>query len=203
MSEKIGILGGSFDPIHIGHIIMAQYAYESLKLDNIYLLPNSNPPHKNKIDLSKANKRLKMCELVSKNNKFIKTLDYEINKEGICYTIDTINYFKKNDFENKEIYFIIGGDSLKNIETWKSYKTLLKKVTFTCIKRIGYLDKEFDEKVNKLKKDFNCNIEIIEMPYLDISSTMIRQRFKNDLSIKYMVDSNVLDYINKYNLYKK
>lgn len=203
MNKKIGILGGSFDPIHIGHIIMAQYAYESLKLDNVYLLPNSNPPHKNELKLSDASKRLKMCQLVSKKNKFIDTLDYEVNKKGICYTIDTINYFKKNIFKNDEIYFIIGGDSLKNIETWKSYKNLLKKVTFTCVKRKGYLDNDFDNKVKKLENDLNCNIEVIEMPYFEISSTIIRKRVKNNLSIKYMVDSNVLKYIEKNNLYKK
>ncbi len=202
MNNNIGILGGSFNPIHIGHIIMCQYVSDELNLNKIYLMPNENPPHKTNENMLSGLIRLEMCKLVAANNKFLDVIDYEIGNKNTNYTIDTLKKLLKNEFKNKNIYFIIGADSLINIETWKNYEELLALVNIVCIMRPKASFSEANKKINKINHKFSNKIIVVKMPLIQISSTSIRNRRKNNKSVKYMLDDDVLKYINKMNYYK-
>jgi|LGOV01.1.fsa_nt_gb nicotinate-nucleotide adenylyltransferase len=202
MNNNIGILGGSFNPIHIGHIIMSQYVYEELNLSNVYLMPNENPPHKKDEKMLDGLKRLKMCNIVASQNEFLDVIDCEIGNEKTNFTIDTIEYLINNQFKNKKIYFIIGSDSLMQIYTWKNYKKLLKLIDIVCIMRPEPINQDVIRKIDEINNRFQKKIIIVKMPLIQISSTDIRNRIAMGKSVKYMVDKDVLEYIDEMNLYK-
>jgi nicotinate-nucleotide adenylyltransferase len=202
MNYNIGILGGSFNPIHIGHITMCQYVSDELNLNKVYLMPNENPPHKTNENMLSGLIRLKMCELVIANNKFLDVIDYEIGNKNKNYTIDTLKKLLKNEFKNKNIYFIIGADSLMNIETWKNYEELLELINIVCIMRPKASFSEVNKKIDEINGKFNNKVIVVKMPLIQISSTSIRNRIRNNKSVKHMLDADVLKYINEMNYYK-
>ncbi|MDM8534142.1 nicotinate (nicotinamide) nucleotide adenylyltransferase [Clostridiaceae bacterium HSG29] len=202
MNNKVGILGGSFNPIHLGHILMCQYAYEELNLDKVYLLPNENPPHKTNKNMLSGIDRLKMCQISAENNGFLDTLDYEINNLSTNYSINTLKTLLNGKLKGKEIYFIIGADSLMNFETWKDYTEIFKLVKLVCIERTEFKKKEIENKISEFNDKFGAEILVIKMPLIQISSTDIRKRILNNKSVKYMIDGDVLKYINKMNYYR-
>ncbi|MEA1974428.1 MAG: nicotinate-nucleotide adenylyltransferase [Bacillota bacterium] len=202
MDDNVGILGGSFNPIHIGHIVMCQYVYEELNLNKIYLMPNENPPHKKNKKMLDGFSRLKMCEIVASKNDFLDIIDYEIGNQKTNFTIDTINYLTENKFNNKNIFFIVGSDSLMQINTWKNYEKLLKSINIVCIMRSETNNLDVIKKIDEINNKFQKKIIIVKMPLIQISSTDIRNRIDMGKSIKDMVDRDVLKYIDKMNLYK-
>jgi len=202
MSKKIGILGGSFNPIHIGHILMCRYTYEQLDLEKVYLMPNEKPPHK-KGDQSMllADHRLNMCKIVQKNNDFIETISVEIGNNKTNYTVETMEHLLENQFKNYEIYFIVGADSILQIETWREYEKLFQLINFVCIMRPSYNEETVENKISSLEQQYNITIERIEMPLIGLSSTNIRNRIMEKKSIKYMLDSDIIDYIHSNSLF--
>jgi nicotinate-nucleotide adenylyltransferase len=202
MSKKIGILGGSFNPIHIGHILMCRYSYEQLDLEKVYLMPNEKPPHK-KGDQSmlSAVHRLNMCKIVQKNNDFIETISVEIGNNKTNYTVETMSLLLENQFKNFEIYFIVGADSMLQIETWREYEKLFQLINFVCIMRPSYNKENVENKINSLERKYDITIDRIEMPLIGLSSTNIRKRILENKSIKYMLDSDVIDYIYSNSLF--
>ena len=195
---KIGLFGGTFDPIHIGHMILMENVINNLDLDKIYVLPNSNPPHKLENKKTALNLRLKMVNETIKDNPKLEINDYDYRDNEIHYTFNTINYFKKS-YPNDEFFFIMGEDSFLDIEKWKNYKEILKE-NLIIFKR--YSNKNFSliSKINQVRK-YNKNIYLIDNIALDISSTLIRSLVKKKKSIKYLVDDKVIKIINKENLY--
>jgi len=202
MNNKVGILGGSFNPIHLGHILMCQYAYEELYLDKVYLLPNENPPHKTSENLLSGIDRLKMCQISAKNNDFLDVLDYEINNSATNYSINTLKTLLNGKLKGKEIYFIIGADSLMNFDTWKDYTEIFKLVKLVCIERTEFNKNEIENKIIAFNEEFDVEILVVKMPLIQISSTDIRKRISNNKSVKYMVDNDVINYINEMNYYR-
>ena len=202
MNNNIGILGGSFNPIHIGHIIMSQYVYEELNLSEVYLMPNENPPHKKDEKMLDGLTRLKMCNIVASQNEFLDIIDCEIGNEKTNFTIDTIEYLINNQFKNKKIYFIIGSDSLMQIYTWKNYEKLLKLIDIVCVMRPEPINQDVIRKIDEISNKFQKKIITVKMPLIQISSTDIRNRIAMGKSVKYMVDKDVLEYIGEMNLYK-
>ena len=202
MSKKIGILGGSFNPIHIGHILMCRYTYEQLDLEKVYLMPNEKPPHK-KEDQSmlSAIHRLNMCKIVQNNNNFIETISVEIGNNKTNYTVETMEHLLENKFKNYEIYFIVGADSILQIETWREYEKLFQLINFVCIMRPSYNEETVENKISSLEQQYNITIERIEMPLIGLSSTNIRNRIMEKKSIKYMLDSDIIDYIHSNSLF--
>ena len=195
---KIGLFGGTFDPIHIGHMILMENVINNLNLDKIYVLPNSNPPHKLENKKTALNLRLKMVNETIKDNSKLEINDYDYRDNEIHYTFETINYFKKS-YPNDEFFFIMGEDSFLDIEKWKNYKEILKE-NLIIFKR--YSNKNFSliSKINQVRK-YNKNIYLIDNIALDISSTLIRNLVKENKSIRYLVDDEVINIIKEEKLY--
>lgn len=195
---KIGLFGGTFDPIHIGHMILMENVINNLDLDKIYVLPNSNPPHKLENKKTALNLRLKMVNETIKDNPKLEINDYDYRDNEIHYTFNTINYFKKT-YPNDEFFFIMGEDSFLDIEKWKNYKEILKE-NLIIFKR--YSNKNFSliSKINQVRK-YNKNIYLIDNIALDISSTLIRNLVKENKSIRYLVNDEVINIIKEEKLY--
>ncbi len=195
---KIGLFGGTFDPIHIGHMILMENVINNLDLDKIYVLPNSNPPHKLENKKTALNLRLKMVNEAIKDNPKLEINDYDYRDNEIHYTFETINYFKKS-YPNDEFFFIMGEDSFLDIEKWKNYKEILKE-NLIIFKR--YSNKNFSliSKINQVRK-YNKNIYLIDNMALDISSTLIRNLVKENKSIRYLVNDEVINIIKEEKLY--
>jgi len=187
---KIGILGGTFNPIHIGHLILAEEVREKLGLDKIIFVPTHLPPHKDAINIASANSRLKMLKLAIKGNKHFMVSDIEIKRPGRSYTIDTIKEFK-NKYPNDEFYFIIGSDLVKYIEAWKDLSEIIKMVKFIAATRPGYPLEKIPEYIQKLG-----------IRAVDISGFSVRDCIKENKSFRYLVPEAVFNYINKNKLYR-
>lgn len=192
---KVGIIGGTFDPIHVGHLICADFVRETQKLDKIIFLPASTPPHKLDKEISHNRHRLTMLQKAVNDNPYFTVVDYEINKGGVSYTIDSVRYFKQQK-KNKNIDFflIIGADNLADFNNWRNPDKLVREIKILVLRR-----PEFD--VTSVKKQFLQRVNFINSPLIDISSTDIRQRVKTHRSIKYLVPQKVEKYIYKKGLY--
>ncbi|MGP4080441.1 nicotinate-nucleotide adenylyltransferase [Pseudalkalibacillus sp. R45] len=188
--NKVGILGGTFDPPHIGHLIMAQEALEQCNLDKIWFMPSASPPHKKVDGVSSGNDRVKMVEkMIGEVEEFELSL-IEFEREGPSFTVDTMKELKMKhpDFE---FYFIIGGDSVAALHTWERIDELMEIVTFIGIERPGHA----------FKSSYLDSIIAIETPLIGISSTMLRKRFRQKKNTKYYVTEAVKDYIEVNQLY--
>src|SRR5699024_2592993 len=198
---KIGIVGGTFDPIHNGHLILSEYIREKCKLDKVIFIPTGKPPHKNLNNISDNNIRKKMVELAIESNPNFAISTIEMDSVETSYTIDTIKELK-NIYDRDELYIIIGGDSLLNLETWKDYKELISIANIIVADRYTPNMEEMVEKIKEFNNKYNGNIVRINTPIIHISSTIIRKRVKEDLSIKYLLPDILEKYIIKNHLYK-
>lgn len=188
---KIGILGGTFNPIHIGHLILAEEAREKLKLDKLIFVPAYLPAHKDNSDIAPAWQRYKLIKLALKENSHFLLSDLEIKRQGRSYTIDTLREFKKI-FTQDELYFIIGSDLLKYLDEWKDLDEIIKMVSFIVATRPGYA----------LEK-IPTYISTLPIRAVDVSGFEIRKAIKENKSFRYLVPEAVYKYINKKKLYKK
>lgn len=191
--SKIGIVGGTFNPIHSGHLAIGQIAYENLGLDKVIFVPSFLPPHKTGRNVIDAKDRFKMVNLAIKDFKYFESSDCEIKRKGKSYSIDTVVYFEKilKVKEPVKYFFIIGEDCLEHLHQWKDIDILLKKVNFVAITRPGYQ-----------KDKTKIKVHFIEMPGLDIASTYIRRRVLAGKCIKHLVPEKVAKYIEMRKLYK-
>lgn len=193
-NAKIGIMGGVFDPIHIGHLFTAEEARIKFDLDTVFFVPCLHPAHKRNDRVTEIKHRLAMSYLAIKSNPFFKVSEIEINRPGPSYTIDTIKGFREMFGWEAGIYFITGADAFLEIGTWHEHAELFKICTFVAATRPGY-------DLTKLNDSFKDKLNIMEIPALAISSTDIRFRIRNQLSIKYIVIDEVLEYIYQNQLY--
>lgn len=187
---KIGILGGTFNPIHIGHLILAEEAREKLNLDRIIFVPAYLPPHKDNSDIAWANDRLSMVKLAIKGNRNFLVSDIEIKRNGRSYTIDTLKEFKVK-YPKDDLYFIIGSDLLKYLDEWKDLNEIIQMVKFIVATRPGY----------PLEK-IPSHITTVAIRAVDVSGFEIRKAIRQNLSFRYLVPEAVLRYIVKKKLYK-
>jgi len=187
---KIGILGGTFNPIHIGHLILAEEVREKLGFDKIIFMPTNLAPHKDNADIVSAEDRYKMAKLAIKTNKYFSVSDIEIKREGRSYTIDTLKEVKRTHPED-ELYFIIGSDLLKYLDDWKDLKEIIKMVSFIVATRPGYPLEEIPS-----------YISTIPIRAVDISGFEIRKAIKENKSFRYLVPEAVFDYVKEKRLYK-
>ena len=197
---KVGIMGGTFDPIHNGHLILAEYSRTVFGLEKVLFIPTGKPPHKGERDISSMNYRYDMTLLAINTNPYFYLSSVEIQREGTTYTIDTIKSLQA-EYENTEFYFIIGSDSLYNIHKWKDYRELLNLCKFIIAKRPDIEDQRLEDRAKEFNQKYKDSIYILEAPLIDISSTKTRDRVRNGLSIKYLVPETVEDYIKKNRLY--
>jgi nicotinate-nucleotide adenylyltransferase len=187
---KIGILGGTFNPVHIGHLILAEEAREKLGLARIIFVPANRPPHKDNGDIAAAENRLKMLKLAIKGNRHLGVSDTEIKRQGRSYTIDTIREFKEK-YPADELYFIIGSDLLKYLDEWKDLSEINKLVKLIAATRPGY----------PLEK-IPSYIQTLGIRAVDISGFEVRRCIRENKSFRYLVPEAVFDYINKKRLYQ-
>lgn len=199
---KIGLIGGTFNPIHHGHLILSEYVREQCKLDKVIFIPTGLPPHKAESTVEDPVTRFDMTRLGIELNSFFDVSDIETYREGISYTIDTIIELKEL-YPNEDLYFIIGADSLFQLPTWKDYDKLLKIMNIIVVNRPGGENNLIQDKVREYADLFNSNIIEVKSPLIEISSSDIRDRVKNGKSIKYLVPQKVEEYIMQKNLYKE
>ena len=193
--KKIGILGGTFDPIHIGHLVLAEQVREKFQLERVIFIPSASPPHKTEQELSPANHRFEMTKLALEGNSFFSVSDIELKREGLSYTVETLRKLKEL-YKNSEIYFLTGSDVLDEITTWKDPGEIYKLAKIVIGIRPGF--DEFDPKNHFAKKSIIATITGV-----DISSTQIREKVRKGESIKYLVPSKVEEYIRKKSLYTR
>lgn len=190
--RKVCIIGGSFNPIHIGHLILANTVLEEFKLDEMIFVPCYIQPLKGDKDFAEANHRLEMIKLAISNNPKFSVSDIEIKRKGKSYTVDTLKFFKKR-YDN--LYFVIGADNIRDFHKWKEPDTIVNLAKLIVTNRGGF-DVRIPQKIRG-KKILPCTI-----PQIEISSTMIRKKIRNNQSIKYFVPESVEYYIYTNNLYK-
>lgn len=201
--KKIGIMGGTFDPIHIGHLLLGQIAYESFDLDEVWFLPNGNPPHKDaEINQKALDHRIDMVELAIENVPHFRLSLHEAKLNQHSYTYETMREFNKM-YPNTEFYFILGADSLFSIEQWKYFKEIFPTCIILAAMRDDKDRDDMEAQISYLHETYDANIKLLRAPLLEISSTTIRERARDGLSVSYMVTDEVADYINKNNLYKE
>lgn len=188
MKAKIGILGGTFDPPHHAHLIIANEARIKLGLEKIIFLPNAVPPHKKESGLTSNADRLRMIELAITGNPFFEVDDREMHRSGKSYTYDTMVEMTK-EFPNAAFSFIIGGDMVEYLPKWYHINELIKLVNFVGVNRPHY------------DGGAPYDIEEIEVPALDISSSLLRERLEAGLPIDYYVPNKVSEYIKEHHLY--
>jgi nicotinate-nucleotide adenylyltransferase len=197
--KKIGIMGGTFDPIHIGHLVVANEVLNTYNLDKIIFVPAGKPPHK-KGPYANCLHRYLMTNMATVSNEKFEVSDIEIKREGKSYTLETLEELM-NRQENAELFFITGADAITELPNWHEPEKLLKLCKFIAVMRPGY-DREYLEgKIEEFKEKYNCCIEILQAPMLQISSTDIRKRIKNNKVVKYLLPESVERYILKNNLY--
>ncbi len=201
LKHKIGIIGGTFDPIHYGHLFIAETALDKLNLDKIIFIPAGIPPHKNQSLITDSFKRVDMVKLATKKNSNFEVSTIEVNKQKTSYTIDTIKELKKYYNNKVDIFFITGDDAFINIETWKKYDELLNSTNFIVMTRSINNSKLLNEKIELYKTKYNANVTKVEIPILEISSTDVRERIKKNNSIKYLLPEEVEKYILENKLY--
>ncbi|WP_243153399.1 nicotinate-nucleotide adenylyltransferase [Senegalia massiliensis] len=199
--KKIGVMGGTFNPIHIGHLMIAEQSRKKFNLDKVIFIPTGSPPHKDERKLANSLDRYIMTILATSNNNNFIVSDIETNRDGTSYTVDTLELLSKK-YNDSELFFITGADSILDIENWRDTDRLLNICTFIAATRPGYnVDNVMDE-IKKLEEKYNKKISYLTIAPIDISSTQIRKRiFKNE-TIKYMTPDPVINYIYNKNLYK-
>lgn len=189
---KIGILGGTFNPIHLGHLILAEEAREKLGLDKIIFVPAYLPPHKdNGGVIIPAEERLSMVRLAIKGNPAFSVSDLEIRRGGRSYTIDTVRQFRAR-FPKHKLFFIIGSDLLNYLKEWKDVRDVISLVTFIAATRPGYALERIP-----------AYIRTLSIRAVDISAFEIRKRIKEGKSFRYLVTNAVYDHIRRKKLYTR
>lgn len=192
---KIGLLGGSFDPVHFGHLLAAQDAYEQHRLDRLIFVPAAQAPLKPNDVQSTADDRLTMLRASIEWDKRFEISDYELRRGGVSYTIDSARYFRAL-YPNDQLYWIMGGDQLPKLHLWKEVTELVKLVEFIFLERPGYPVKAQPE-IPGLKL-WRCDGHL-----LAVSSTELRERTRRGLSLDYFVPHKAIVYIQERRLYRE
>ena len=220
---RIGLFGGTFNPIHRGHLRAASEVKKDFNLDQVFLIPAALPPHKTPGVVAEADDRLKMIHLAIEDLSGIRISDVELNRPGPSYTIDTVHHFKKQFVGDSRIYLMMGLDAFLEINTWKSHAELLERIAFIIMARpdADYPDAHQGWKILEdylkftLAEDYDflaenaCYqsegkppIHIIDIDALDISSTKIRENVKTKKTIEHLVPARVAEYIQLKGLYR-
>ena len=210
---RVGLFGATFNPIHLGHLRAAEEVREMLKLDLVYFVPASSPPHKPEGELAPAEHRLQMVRLATKGNRHFMASDAEVRRAGRSYTIDTAKHFTTTLRHQAQIFILIGSDQFLELETWKDCDELLTlcsiavhtrlrdgeqapRVSLAALKRFGYISEQ-DHYVNPSGQ----TLSFVQTTFFPISATQIRQKIQNNESINYLLPGDVVDYIRRHALY--
>ncbi len=203
MTQSVGLYGGSFDPIHFGHLISARSLAEHFGLDRIVLIPSARPPHKPEVQLAGEEHRIAMVRAAVGDDPLFEVSDLEFHREGPSYTIDTVAAMQQTLGASVELSWIIGADSLPELPTWYCVADLVKRVRIITATRPGWQRPDCSTLAATVglehAKRLLANSALT--PAIDISATDIRQRAASGLSIRYLVPAAVASYIHEHRLY--
>lgn len=200
--SKIGIMGGTFNPIHIGHLIAADYVREKFGLDKVLFIPTGLPPHKPDSEVIDPEHRFEMVRLAVASNPGFEASRMEIDREGYTYTVNTLLELRERYGDGTSFYFIIGADVIAELKTWREYRRVFQLCDFIAVLRPGYSETCFNNDIRQLEAEAGARIHPLHSRLIDISSTEIRECCMNGVPIKYLVPEAVEKYILDNCLYK-
>ncbi|MDZ7371395.1 MAG: nicotinate-nucleotide adenylyltransferase [candidate division KSB1 bacterium] len=194
---RVGIYGGTFDPIHIAHLIIAETAHDDLNLDCVIFVPSYLPPHKPNRDITPAEIRLEMVRRAVADNSAFIVSDYEIRRQNISYTVETLRYFAKQwQIDREQLFLIIGQDNLKDFDKWREPEEIVRLAS------LAVADRPAQESTLPAVLD-KAVIQYLSSPLLEISASAIRERIRNGKSIRYWVPAAVEEIIRENGLYRQ
>lgn len=195
---RLGLLGGTFDPVHIGHLLIAEAARSTLSLDQVAFIPAGDPPHKGGA-VTPAEHRYAMALLATAANEAFVVSRRELERSGPSYSLTTIREYRREVGPEGELFFIAGGDAMLEIRTWYRWQEVLRECRFAALARPGF---EVARLLAALPEDLRGRIDLLPAPAFDISSTDIRDRVRRGEPIRYLVPEPVAVYIRKHALYQ-
>jgi nicotinate-nucleotide adenylyltransferase len=198
--RRIGIMGGTFDPIHYGHLLMAEEARQAFVLDHVIFVPNGKPAHKKSYLMSSSEDRYTMARLATATNPAFSCSRLEIDRHGPSYTIDTLRWYRREHPELEALYFITGADAILEILTWHDSEALIDEFSYIAVTRPGFVLERLNEIVDA--PHFLERVSFLPIPGLEISSTDLRSRVQSGRSIKYLTPEPVEEYIIRQKLYQ-
>jgi nicotinate-nucleotide adenylyltransferase len=198
--KKKAIFGGTFDPIHVGHLYIASRALYDLDIDEVVFMPSGNPPHKKNSNITDAYLRYEMVKTASKYEPRFIVSNFEVDKKKPCYTYETIEAMRLKEPDTKW-YFLSGADCLMELNTWKNVDRILKICNLIVFNRPGYIKDEIIAQKNKIEDRYNTEILFLDIPLLDISSTGIRNAIKEGKNMSCLLSEGVWNTIRELNLY--
>ncbi len=213
---RLGLFGGTFNPIHLGHLRAAVEVREAFNLDRLLLIPSAHPPHKIADHVANAEDRLEMVRLAVQDEPSLEASDAELTRPGLSYTIETLRYFQEEFGSESDIHFIVGQDAFSEITTWKSYQALFVTADFIVMThprpKLRSLEDfihtqisaeyQYDRHSNLYSHPQWCTIFCLNITHLDISATEIREWVRRGRSIRFLVPDAVHDFIDKKRLYR-
>lgn len=201
--KKIGIMGGTFDPIHMGHLILGEQSYEQLSLDKVLFMPSGNPPHKrNRAGRASDRQRVDMVRLAISDNPHFELSLAEMHEKGYTYTYRTLEELKEQN-PDTDYYFIIGADSLFSFEEWKEPGRICDACTLVVAVRDHASADELNDKIKYLSTKFGGHFILLDTMNIDVSSHLVRQWMNENKSLKYYVPDNVISYMKENEIYRK
>ena len=198
--RKVGIMGGTFDPIHIGHLILGESAWEQFELEKVLFMPSGNPPHKRSRHGATNEQRVEMVRRAIASNDHFELSLAEMHEEGYVYTKETLKRLRA-EHPDTDYYFIMGADSVLTFHTWKGPQEICDQCILVAAVRDQMPAEELDAQILKLKERYHADIRKLESPNLDISSHTIRTRCMEGESIRYYVPDEVREYIQNEDIY--
>lgn len=199
--KKLGIMGGTFDPIHNGHMETAEFVYQQMGLEKVVFIPANIAPHKIGMEFAEAEHRYQMTVLATQDSSHFSVSDIEIRRKGVSYTYDTVATLKEQYGAEYELYFIIGADSVAKLDTWTKVRDIMGLCTFVAATRPGFAP-TVDKVIEYFGELGRTRIQWLNTPGMDISATDIRQRVREKRSIKGLVPVAVEQYIYQKGLYR-
>ena len=201
MIRRVGILGGTFNPIHTGHLILAEQARSRFGLDEVLIIPSGISYFKKGMDIPDGRIRYEMCELAVQDNPYFRVSDIEIRREGNTYTAETLKELK-NEEPDTDFFFMIGADILHEIGYWKDPEDIFKNCSLLVSVRNNESEDDLKKDAQALKEKYGAEVCMLHTTNIDISSTMIRQLISEKKSVRYYLPEALREYILKNKIYE-